>query len=258
MAPTLPSWKKECRVWRHGEAPQHEMLCQVAEKAPKWSFSGGKGHQVHEGLGKNTDFNVIPHDLPDKKFTKDPEFSFGMRRSASAPSATRRPGGTAGLDYRPRDQSTTPLYSFGSTKRPSPFPGQGGPGPQVQRSTLKGPKYSMGGSRGNYAKGGGPGPADYLLRDTSHSPSPTWGRGDNKTRKQRHASVGGPGPHYYRDTMFQDGPAYSMGSDERMPKRDVDTRHIGHNWTYFGYDDFGHTEHPDIIPGSKLPSIRSK
>lgn len=259
MAPPLPSWQKKVPVFRHGEPHCTEMLCQCAEKAPKWSFAGGKGHRVDEEITHNPDFNVITHDTSPKRYTKDPTFSFGHShsRSVSTPPNMR----SAGLDYCPRNSSSTPFYSFGSTKRPSPFPGQEGPGPELRHPAFKdGPRYSMG-SRGPQRKRAvlgpdGPGP-DYVPRDLKHATAPRWGRDDN-VRKSRSASVGGPGPYYFRDAMIHDGPAYSMGDDKRKAKQDVDKRQLGNQWTYFGYDDFGHTEHGDNCRRDKLPLIRCR
>jgi hypothetical protein len=55
--------------------------------------------------------------------------------------------------------------------------------------------------------------------------------------------------------MVLDGPAFSMGDDRRKGKQVIDRREIGNQWTYFGYDDFGHTEHADIRRRDKLPSF---
>jgi len=99
----------------------------------------------------------------------------------------------------------------------------------------------------------GPGPADYLLRENAPKPAPRWG--NSTEAKQRSASVGGPGPSYYHNTMEHDGPAYSLGSRFKAKCPD-DKRQIGNPWTYFGYDDFGHTEHADVPAHGKLPPLR--
>jgi len=254
MAPTLPSWQKDVAVFRHGEPHCTEMLCQCAEKAPKWSFAGGKGHRVHDELAYNPDFSVITHDTSPKRYTKDPTFSFGHSRSASTPNMR-----STGPDYCPRTSSTTPLYSFGSTKRPSPFPGQEGPGPELQHPALKGgPRYSMRSRGSGKRTSGGPGP-EYVPRDLTHAPAPRWGRdrcSSNYGTRTRSASIGGPGPYYFRDTMLHDGPAYSMCDDRRKAKQEIDKRQLGNPWTYFGYDDFGHTEHADIRRRDKLPLVK--
>jgi len=229
------------------------MLCQCAEKAPKWTFGGGKGHELNATMHdeKVTAFTAITHDMSPKKYKKEPAFTFGVLRPDSV---TLRPG----PDYCPRTSTSTPRYGFGSTKRPSPFPGEPGPGPGFQLPERKdGPKFSMRGKRDKADKAE-PGPADYdVSRSGSHALAPRWGRSAKSERRKRSASVGAPGPAYFKSSMMHDGPAYSLGA-QRKEHFEEDRRQLGKPYTYFGYDDFGHTEHGDAQHREKFPPIRCR
>lgn len=242
MGPPLPSWQREVRVFRHGIPCCSEMLCQIAEKAPKWTF-GGKWHDPK----RQDEPGPCLGEIPNTKYPRDPCYSFG-RAKAERPSSA--PPGPRNIPLNP----STPSWGFGTCPRPPPFPGDPGPGPGRLKPGPTGPQYSMQPRRPERLKT--PGPGFTRPRCPAKKQGPKWG---DPPRPERPRSAG-PGHYYYPKTGG--GPAYSMQA--RPPDKEEDWRPLGHQYTYFGYDEFGHTscancvdEVPPPPPKKKLDGSRS-
>jgi len=237
MGPPCQSWRKEVAVFRHGMVCCHDMLTQCAEKAPKWTMGQKLPGKEEKGQPGPTGVKA-----PDK-FPRDGVFSFGNPGRPARPSSA-----PPGPRFNKPLDSTTPKYSFGTTKRPPAFPGEPGPGPhQGPRKDMPGPKFSMPGRY--HTKGeGGPGPGQYRTerpRRPQSAPGPRWGP---RPRGGEPPSADGPGPSYVEKPK-QGGPKFSM-RPRLDPKLPEEWRQLGPPYTYFGYDDFGHSEcvHCDDIP----------
>jgi hypothetical protein len=224
MGPPLKSWREPVAVHRHGIPCCTHMLTQVAEKAPKWTFGKRPQEHIAESAGpQNAD--------PKLTYQRDPVYSF--------PHAAPRPVSCPpGPNYVPSNSPTTPRYSFGSTPRQSPFPGDAGPGPRSYTvpDTKHGPKFSFG-SRREKKKFPVPGPGTYDKRWQETVRSPRWGK-DGFAYLQRPRSTT-PCSMYYSPRMVGDGPSFSLGA--RIEHEDDSWRPLGPPYTYFGYNDFGHT-----------------
>lgn len=224
MGPPLASWRKEVRVSRHGEACCTHMLTQVAEKAPKWTFTG-KAKELPPGPAPGPGLTNAPD-----KYSREPAYSFGgtpkLQRSFSVP---------VGLQNLPL-QPTTPKWGFGSCPRPDPFsPSQSsGHGPAKLPGAPQGPKYSFAGRPQRKTKTSGPGPHDFRPHRPGSARAIRWGQAPANCK--RPPSAPGPGP----PLPGPSGPLYSLRPrlDE---KPDDHWRQLGHPWSHFGYDDFGHS-----------------
>mmetsp|Transcript_6117 Transcript_6117/g.13585 ORF Transcript_6117/g.13585 Transcript_6117/m.13585 type:complete len:242 (+) Transcript_6117:142-867(+) len=237
MGRTLPGWRRNPPIHRHGEPCATHMRTQIVHKAPKWSIQGKRS----DGNPRPTPGPQTPVDVDLVRYYREPAYSFGSappkdsgrgdRRPASAPAGPR--------SLRPLDP-TTPLYSFGTTKRELPFAVPPGPGPGAHhpsaRDSRSGPHYSMKGRPLSKTQDGGPGPTSYRPRPTSPND-----RGHvlaRSSREPRSVSVG-PGPSAV-DFPFTNSAKYSMGA--RLPdKPDISGRPLGPPFTHFGYDEFGHS-----------------
>lgn len=216
------------------------MLTQVAEKAPKWTF-GGKRKEVLPGPAPGPAF-VNPPD----KYTREPAYTFPTgspppRRPISAPP------GPKNVPLQP----TTPKWSFGSVSRPDPFAPEAGPGPGLRAMPSSGPKYSFGGRPRAKTSHGGPGPNDYKPMRPESARVARWGM----PPAGREPPPAGPGPGPGPRSGKPQGPAYSFRP--RLDEKPVDdARPLGPQWTYFGYNDFGHSgcdncKEPDHCIGAK-------
>jgi len=224
MGPPLASWRKEIKVFRHGEPCCTHMLTQVAEKAPKWTIPG-----------KPKDPPVAP--APGPGFTNPPdkyprEPAYTMRGAPQHP----RPASAPGLRNLPLNP-TTPKWGFGTCPRPDPFApsGPSGHGPDKLPAPPRGPKYSIGGRpQRKRPKSAGPGPNDYRPRRPGSARVTGWGKAPEG--RDGPASAPGPGP----PLLAPVGPSYSM-RPQLDQKSDDHWRQLGPPWTYFGYNDFGHS-----------------
>jgi len=224
MGPPLASWRDPVAVHRHGTPCCTHMLTQIAEKSPKWTFGKRPQERVEESPGPTK---------ADARLTypRDPVYSFphAVPRPESAP---------PGPCYVPPSTPTTPRYSFGSTKRQSPFVGDDGPGP-ISYSVpdeKHGPKFSLG-VRREKKKTKLPGPGNYDPRWREHVRSPRWGKGGFGYLQRPRSTT--PCAMYYSPRMLPDGPAFSLGA--RRENEDDRWRPLGPPYTYFGYNEFGHT-----------------
>lgn len=201
------------------------MLTQVAEKAPKWTIPG-KPKDPPVGPAPGPGFTNPPD-----KYPREPAYSFGGApkdlRSASAPPGLRN------IRLNP----TTPKWGFGSCPRPDPFaPSKpSGHGPEKLPAPSRGLKYSIGGRpQRKRPKTAGPGPNDYRPRRPGSARVTGWGKAP--APRDRPLSAPGPGP----PLPGPNGPSYSMRP--RLDEKDDDHwRQLGPPWTYFGYNDFGHS-----------------
>jgi len=221
MGPPLNSWRKEVRVYRNGIPCCTEMLTQVAEKEPKWTIPG---------RAKDPEAAATPgpgHVPPVDKYPRAPGYSFP--RSKERPSSA--PPGRGFM--KPKLDPTTPKYSFGTNPRPPAFPGEPGPGPGKACPPPGGPKYSIRLKPPDRNQGLGPGPA-FKPPISFDKHGPRYG----KERPQRPRSAG-PGPTYR--PKLDPGKSYSM-QPRRPDHDDGNWRPLGPQWTYFGYNDFGHSE----------------
>mmetsp|Transcript_29457 Transcript_29457/g.67858 ORF Transcript_29457/g.67858 Transcript_29457/m.67858 type:complete len:247 (+) Transcript_29457:80-820(+) len=242
MGRTLPSWRRDPPIHRHGEPCCTHMRTQIIHKAPKWSIQGKR----KDPSDKPTPGPQSPVNIDAVRYYKEPAYSFGNPppKDRERGSEGKRPfSAPAGPRSLPAPGPTTPLYSFGTTRRELPFAVPPGPGPGAhhpsQRDSSGGPKYSIKGRpRSRTVQDGGPGPHSYRVRP----PSPT-GRAPPFPRAlpPRSSSSLGPGPGGPSlNQTWDSGVKYSMGM--RLPdKVDTSGRRLGPPFTHFGYDEFGHT-----------------
>lgn len=214
----MKSWQEKVAVFRHGTPCAAELLTQVDWKAPKYSFSGRPKEKQESGVGPV----AVP---PTDQYPRAPKYSFGTpadhsRRPQSAPPGLRN------IPLKP----TTPSWGFGTTGRPPAFRGEPGPGPCAPGPGMGGPKYSLR-QRHRERK---PDPTPGLINPGGQASrrGPKWAPGRDPTRRRS-----GPGPSYCHPP-FGGGPAYSVRP--RRPDKEDDTwRPLGHQYTYFGYNDYG-------------------
>jgi len=224
------------------------MRTQIVHKAPKWSIQGKRSEpSLGPAPGPQSPVNV------DKvKYFREPAYSFGNAPAkdlgGSGGAEQRANSAPAGPRGAPPLGPTTPLYSFGTTKREMPFAISPGPGPGSHhpwgsdKDGRGGPKYSIKGRPTSKAvQDGGPGPCSYRPRP----PSPI-GRGqimahsDRSPKMSRSRSAIGPGPSVVH-MPFSSSAKYSMGL--RLPEKvDISGRPLGPPFTHFGYDDHGHSK----------------
>jgi len=139
MGPPHASWRHETAVFRHvGHKPQ-EMMTQIARKAPKWSFGGRQsGLSGHLGTGDSLVPTPGPIAVNDStQYDRQPVHSFGKPRRDAAPRSLHGRSGSSppGPDYNTNLGPHGPHFSFGTTKRRSPFEG----GPRGRGAASQGP-----------------------------------------------------------------------------------------------------------------------
>lgn len=253
MGPPLRSWRKEVKVWRNGIPCCTEMLTQIAEKAPKWTM-GGKPRDLEAERLAPGPLNVKPPD----KYPRDAVYSFPQGRERPERPSSAPPG----PKYKPRITPTTPRYSFGKTPRPHPFAPPPGPGPILSHTEPGGPKYSCAPRRPmNFFEGPDtPSPQYYAPKRPRSARGPRYGP-DSAPQRPPGAPPGswppppahGPGPDYL-PPQEPPGPRYSIRP--LFPEKPTeDLRHLGPPWTYFGYNDFGHS---DCANCKDLPTVYAK
>jgi len=269
MGPPHASWRHETAVFRHvGHKPQ-EMMTQIARKAPKWSF-GGRQSGLSGHLGTGDSFVPTPGPIAvndSTQYDRQPVHSFGKPRRDAAPRSLHGRSGSSppGPDYNTNLGPHGPHFSFGTTKRRSPFEGgprgrgaaSQGPGPRAFNDPRQknGPGWTME-PRGKSLGAGsrGPGPGGYSPRmPTGPKHAYNWGPGaaSGATARDLDLSASGPGPGAYGDLggmgKGKSGPRYSFGQRTNDPhiggglgaNQGVDGRDMGGNFHFLGYNDFG-------------------
>lgn len=227
MGPPLASWRKEVRVFRYGEPCCTHMLTQQGTpKAPKWTF-GGKRKDPEEG-------NLYPgpdHCPEPQRYANPPAYSFPGRGRPSRPQSA-----PPGPKYEVPLNPSTPKWSFSKVERPHPFAPPDGPGPENPRRPTGGPRYSFGKvPPGKKVGPPGPGPSDYRPRRPKSAHGVPMGPPPRPTKEDPR----GPGPTYVPHPG-PGGPSYSF-RPKLEEKPDDHWRQLGPPWTYFGYNDFGHS-----------------
>lgn len=258
MGPPHPSWKKEIQTFRNGHPHATEQLCQQggAWKAPKWTF----GQKVTGIVGTVNDLGPTGiGNPPDSRYPTDPVFTFGVPAGDPRASQSRLNRGRSappGPNFLPAHDPTTPKWSFGTTKRPDPFNPFGvksGPGPKDIRGGPGGPKYSFppGPQRDSgYGPGDTPSPDFYGPRRPEKNPGPRYGPGTVLDTIPKNPQLG-IGPNF-NPLPFRGGPAYSFrpqlpDGGDGMPKGYHDGWTLPPQYTYFGYNEFGHCDTFDIV-----------
>jgi len=238
MGPPLKSWRHPIRVFRHGTVCCTEMMTQIVPKAPKWTF-GQLRRQCDEERAAALSPGPLLAAIPKSTYTREPVYSFP--HATSIMPRVRPASSPPGPTYVPRTKPTTPRYSFGSTKRPCPFQGEGGPGPRAvpHPEDVAAPKYSIGARRGT-KETTSPGPGQYRPRIRDNVRVPAWGKGGDSPPVRLQSAT--PGPYHFELGMGgKHGPSYTM-TPRREEKVDDTRRRLAPQYTYFGYNDFGHSE----------------
>jgi len=243
-------------------------MTQIAKKAPKWSFGGRQsGLGGHLGMSDSSRPTPGPIAVNDThQYTRQPVYTFGKPglddslRSLHGRSGSSPPG----PDYNANRGPSGPHFSFGTTKRRSPFEGgfrgrgsaSQGPGPRAFNDPRhsRGPAFSME-PRGKPFEAGsaGPGPGAHSPRmPTGPKHAYHWGTpGGAGGAAARDLDLGGPGPGAYGDLggmgKGNNGPKHSFGQRTNDPhiggglgaNKGVDTRDMGTHFHFLGYNDFG-------------------
>merc|ERR1719362_2264357 len=200
-------------------------MTQIAKKAPKWSFGGRQsGLGGHLGMSDSSRPTPGPIAVNDThQYTRQPVYTFGKPglddslRSLHGRSGSSPPG----PDYNANRGPSGPHFSFGTTKRRSPF--EGGFRGRGSASQGTGPKHAY-----HWGTPGGAGGA-----------------------AARDLDLGGPGPGAYGDLggmgKGNNGPKHSFGQRTNDPhiggglgaNKGVDTRDMGTHFHFLGHNDFG-------------------